>query len=97
MTKTVKIPLAALGLTGLLALAAPAQAQNYCREYQRNVVIGGVSHQAYGTACQGPDGQWRIADENLGQAPRPRPGRRRAARLLPGAGLLPARSGHRGR
>lgn len=33
---------------------------NYCREYQTTVNIGGQSQQAYGTACQQPDGSWKV-------------------------------------
>ncbi len=32
----------------------------YCREYQTSVVVGGRSEQAYGTACQQPDGSWKV-------------------------------------
>jgi surface antigen len=32
----------------------------YCREYQTEVVVGGKTQQAYGTACRQPDGQWKI-------------------------------------
>ena len=32
----------------------------YCREYQTTVVVGGRSEQAFGTACQQPDGAWQI-------------------------------------
>lgn len=32
----------------------------YCREFQQTVTIGGKSEQAYGTACQQPDGSWQI-------------------------------------
>lgn len=32
----------------------------YCREYQQTVVIQGQEQQAYGTACQSPDGSWEI-------------------------------------
>ena len=32
----------------------------YCREFQQNVTVGGRSEQAYGTACQQPDGAWKI-------------------------------------
>jgi len=34
----------------------------YCREFQQTVTIGGRSEQAYGAACQQPDGSWRIVD-----------------------------------
>ena len=37
------------------------QANNrYCREYNQEVVIGGVKQKAYGTACRQPDGSWEI-------------------------------------
>ncbi len=36
-----------------------AQGQ-YCREYQQEVIVGGRSQQAYGTACRQPDGSWKI-------------------------------------
>lgn len=32
----------------------------YCREYQQTITVGGRSEQAYGTACQQPDGSWEI-------------------------------------
>jgi hypothetical protein len=32
----------------------------YCREFQQTVMIGGRSEQAYGTACQQPDGSWQV-------------------------------------
>jgi len=32
----------------------------YCREFQQTVIIDGQSQRAYGTACQQPDGSWRI-------------------------------------
>jgi len=32
----------------------------YCREYQQTVMIGGQQEQAYGTACQQPDGSWEV-------------------------------------
>ena len=32
----------------------------YCREFQQAVTIGGQTEQAYGTACQQPDGAWEI-------------------------------------
>ena len=33
----------------------------YCREFQQTIQIGGEDRQAHGTACQQPDGSWRIA------------------------------------
>jgi hypothetical protein len=32
----------------------------YCREFQQEVAIGGKNEQAYGTACQNPDGSWEV-------------------------------------
>lgn len=32
----------------------------YCREYTRNVRVGGRLVQSYGQACQQPDGTWHI-------------------------------------
>jgi Ni/Co efflux regulator RcnB len=38
----------------------------YCREFQQMVTIGGMSQQAYGTACQQPDGAWEIVSTGDG-------------------------------
>ncbi len=35
----------------------------YCREFQTQIVVGGQVQNAYGTACQQPDGSWRIVDQ----------------------------------
>ena len=32
----------------------------YCREFQQTVTVGGKTQDAYGTACQQPDGSWKI-------------------------------------
>lgn len=32
----------------------------YCREYQQTIYVGGRQEEAYGTACQQPDGSWEI-------------------------------------
>lgn len=32
----------------------------YCREYQSTIHVGGRLQQGYGTACQQPDGSWRV-------------------------------------
>ena|SRR5690349_6452009 len=32
----------------------------YCREYSQTVTVGGRTQQAYGQACQQPDGSWKI-------------------------------------
>ncbi len=36
---------------------------DYCREYQRRVTIGGKVQDSYGTACLQPDGSWKIVGE----------------------------------
>lgn len=33
----------------------------YCREFQQTIVVGGRTQQGYGTACRQPDGSWQIA------------------------------------
>jgi surface antigen len=33
---------------------------SYCREFQSDVVIGGKSEKAHGTACRQPDGSWKV-------------------------------------
>ena len=33
---------------------------SYCREFQSDVIIGGKSEKAYGTACRQPDGSWKV-------------------------------------
>ena len=35
-----------------------------CREFQQRVTIDGRMQQAYGTACQNPDGSWQIVNPN---------------------------------
>ncbi len=32
----------------------------YCREFQQTITISGRTETAYGTACQEPDGTWKI-------------------------------------
>jgi len=34
--------------------------EEYCREYQQTIVVGGKEQTAYGTACRQPDGSWKI-------------------------------------
>ena len=42
------------------AAYAPAPAAQNCREYQTTIQVNGQPQQSYGTACQQPDGTWRI-------------------------------------
>lgn len=51
----------ALLLTGL-STAAHAN-QPYCREYTKQVSVGGRVQEGYGTACMQPDGSWAVSDE----------------------------------
>jgi surface antigen len=37
-----------------------ANTNAYCREYQQTVTVGGRTQQAFGQACQQPDGSWKI-------------------------------------
>lgn len=32
----------------------------YCREFQSEIFVGGERERGYGTACQQPDGSWKI-------------------------------------
>lgn len=55
-----------LFLTALIAIPAltssNAKAEEYCREYTKNVSINGRVESAYGTACYRPDGSWEIVN-----------------------------------
>ncbi|MDA0654099.1 MAG: RT0821/Lpp0805 family surface protein [Proteobacteria bacterium] len=54
------------GVTGtvvpLKTFVDPLDANNYCREFQQTVIIGGEEAEAYGTACRQPDGTWQIRE-----------------------------------
>ena len=39
----------------------------YCREYTQDVTIGGAARSSYGTACQQPDGTWKIITTDVPQ------------------------------
>ncbi|MBY0509359.1 MAG: hypothetical protein K2P94_04330 [Rhodospirillaceae bacterium] len=34
--------------------------QRYCREFRQEITIDGRNEEAYGTACQTPDGDWQL-------------------------------------
>lgn len=36
------------------------QSQQHCREFQKQVVVGGRLQNAYGVACYRPDGSWEV-------------------------------------
>lgn len=38
------------------------KSDEYCREYQQTVTVGGKTETAYGTACRQPDGTWKITN-----------------------------------
>ncbi len=40
--------------------SAPAPAAQNCREFQSTIQVNGQPQPSYGTACQQPDGTWRI-------------------------------------
>jgi hypothetical protein len=70
------LSLAAIGLTGSVALAQPLPMQRipttdpngaYCREYQQRVTVGGRPQESYGTACMQPDGSWKILPNEVTQ------------------------------
>ena len=35
----------------------------YCREFQQSITVGGKKEDAFGTACQNPDGAWEIVSD----------------------------------
>lgn len=44
----------------VVANNAMPPSNQYCREYQSTTIVGGQQIASYGTACQQPDGSWRI-------------------------------------
>lgn len=50
------------GHSGTVTPTRSGQASSgaYCREFQQTITIDGQTERAYGTACQQPDGTWRI-------------------------------------
>ena len=40
--------------------AAPVTDTSYCREFQGQVLVGGLPQQSFGTACLQSDGSWKI-------------------------------------
>lgn len=46
------------------SLASAAQAnQPFCREYTKQVWVGGQPQSGYGTACMQPDGSWAVSEQ----------------------------------
>lgn len=50
------------GNYGTVTANQPFQNANgqYCREFSQTIVVGGQTQDAYGRACQQPDGSWQI-------------------------------------
>lgn len=59
-----KIILAGAVLAPFLFAAAPAEAREYCREYNKSITVGGRYESGYGTACMQPDGSWMIVESH---------------------------------
>ena len=38
----------------------PTPSGRYCREFHQTISVGDSTEEAYGTACQQPDGSWQI-------------------------------------
>lgn len=53
--------MAALAAVGVAGTATADDA--YCREYQRNITIGGETVKSHGTACMQPDGSWKLMSD----------------------------------
>ncbi|HEV7372800.1 RT0821/Lpp0805 family surface protein [Arenibaculum sp.] len=50
------------GNSGVVTTTREGRANSgaYCREYQQTITVGGRTEQAFGVACQQPDGSWKI-------------------------------------
>lgn len=57
MKRFIIIPLCMAGF-----ISMPAHAE-YCREFTKDVYVGGRMQQAYGTSCMQPDGSWQIRQQ----------------------------------
>lgn len=60
MKTIMKICLAAGALFVPLAAADDAEAREFCREYQKSIIVNGRPERGYGTACKQEDGSWLI-------------------------------------
>lgn len=40
-----------------------SESGKYCREYRQRIIVDGREQAGYGTACQQPDGSWKIVNE----------------------------------
>ena len=72
MTRLKKYPLAIAGIMATMTLTPmKARADDYCREYTREIRVGGRVQQGWGSACLRPDGQWEIQNEQVNDDYRP--------------------------
>lgn len=61
-----------IAAAALLAGGKSAHAGDaFCREYTRNIFVGGRIGQGYGTACLQPDGSWRVTAGQDAVPPQP--------------------------
>lgn len=55
----------ALSFAGVVFLSPVAEANApYCREFTKDVLIGGQMQKSYGTACLQPDGSWQVVNSD---------------------------------
>lgn len=66
-TSLAALPAFALVIPGAQPTSRNDPNGTYCREYQQDVVIGGVRRESYGTACLQPDGDWKILPSDVQQ------------------------------
>ncbi len=52
----------------LAASSAHASGEALCREFTRDIQIGGKVQQGYGTACRQPDGSWKVRPDTTEEA-----------------------------
>jgi hypothetical protein len=55
------------GASGTIQTTRDGRAgDQYCREFQQTITIGGEKQEGHGVACQEPDGSWRLAPGDAG-------------------------------
>ena len=61
-----KIRLASAGVFATLLVMASntARAEEYCREFTKDIAVGGKQQEGYGKACWREDGSWEIKAKN---------------------------------
>ena len=53
------------GNSGVITPSAPFKnaSDQYCREFNQKITVGGKTQNGYGTACRQPDGSWQIVSD----------------------------------